>query len=386
MSVTYEARGVSPHKPDVKAAIAQLDRGLFPGAFCSAIVDPFTNDPAWCLLSHADGAGTKSAVAYLHYRRHGDPTIFEGIAQDSLVMNIDDLLCVGAVGPYVMSNTIGRNAKKIPGEVITHLVTGYRKVAETLREHGIEITICGGETADVGDLVRTLIVDSTLTTRMKRADFIDASEVKPDQVILGLASDGQTTYEPGFNSGIGTNGFTMARHELLSAKYRDEAPETYAPEIHDLAYTGRCDIDDPVPGLPLTVGEALLSPTRTYAPLIKAILADGRQGISAIFHNTGGGQTKCLNFGTGIAYVKDNLFPEAEIFRFIRETTNLPYREMLRTFNMGFRMELVCNEDRAQEIEAKALKFGIGTRVIGHTEKAESNRLIIDTLAGPIEF
>ncbi len=387
MTVTYEARGVSPDKPDVKAAVAQLDKGLFPGAFCHAMPDILGGSVAHCLLSHADGAGTKSILAYLHYKQHGDAAIFQGIAQDSLVMNTDDLLCVGATGPFVMSNTIGRNKMLIPGEVVTQIVAGYSKVVAMLGEHGVEITIAGGETADVGDLVRTVIVDSTLTVRMRRADFIDAAKVRAGQVIVGLASDGQASYEDRPNSGIGSNGITAIRHEVLNRTYRDGSPEAYAPEIHDLAYVGDYALSDLAPGLGMTVGEALLSPTRTYAPVIKAILDRGLDGISAIFHNTGGGQTKCLNFGSGIRYIKDGLFPEAPLFRFLRETRALPYREMLRSFNMGFRMEIVCDEDRAQSIIDAAGAFDIAARIYGRTEKSDGpNRLLIDTPEGIVEF
>jgi phosphoribosylformylglycinamidine cyclo-ligase len=386
MNITYEARGVSPDKPDVKAAVAQLDKGLFPGAFCHAMPDILGGSPDHCILSHADGAGTKSILAYLHYKQHGDPKIFRGIAQDSLVMNTDDLLCVGALGPFMLSNTIGRNKMLIPGEIVTEIVTGYKQVVEMLGGHGVEIVIAGGETADVGDLVRTVIVDSTLTVRMRQADFIDAAQVKPGQVIVGLASDGQATYEDRPNSGIGSNGITAIRHEMLDLSYRDYT-EAYAPEISHLAYVGQYALTDAAPGLNMTIGEALLSPTRTYAPVIKAILSEGREDISAIFHNTGGGQTKCLNFGSGIRYVKDDIFPEAPLFKLIRETRALPYREMLRTFNMGYRMEIVCDESRAASIIAHAKRFGIAAKIYGRTEKsAGANELIVTTPEGTITF
>ncbi len=383
---SYEQRGVSPHKPDVKAATAQLDKGLFPGAFCAASPDIFGGSDKHCLLSHADGAGTKSSLAYLHYLKHGDASIFESIAQDSLVMNTDDLLCVGAVGPYILSNTIGRNAKKVPGEVVTAIIRGYKQTAEMLAAHGIEVTIAGGETADVGDLVRTLIVDSSLTTRMERAKFIDASDVKPGQAIVGLASDGRASYEAKPNSGVGSNGLTALRHDLLHKQYRDEAPESYAPEIRDVAYTGKYDLDDPVPGLEMTIGEALLSPTRTYAPIVKKILDNGKDGISAIFHNTGGGQTKCLNFGRGIHYIKDGLFPVAPFFAFVQDATGASWRDMLRTYNCGTRMEIVCDEGRAAEIIDIAESYNVKAKIVGRTEVAEQNKMTIETPEGALTF
>jgi phosphoribosylformylglycinamidine cyclo-ligase len=383
---SYEQRGVSPHKPDVKAATAQLDKGLFPGAFCAASPDIFGHSEAHCLLSHADGAGTKSSLAYLHYLKHGDASIFEGIAQDSLVMNTDDLLCVGAVGPYILSNTIGRNAKKVPGEVVTAIIRGYKQTVEMLAAHGIEVTIAGGETADVGDLVRTLIVDSSLTTRMERARFIDASQVRAGQVIVGLASDGRAGYEAKPNSGVGSNGLTALRHDLLHKKYREETPETFAPEIGEVAYTGTFYIDDPVPGLNMTVGEALLSPTRTYAPIVKKILDTGKDGISAIFHNTGGGQTKCLNFGRGIHYIKDGLLPLAPFFEFVRYATGASWRDMLRTYNCGTRMEIVCDEGRAAEIIDIAESYNVKAKIVGRTEAAAQNKLTVETPEGAIEF
>ena len=386
MTITYEDRGVSAHKPEVRAAVAAQDHGLFPNAFCHAYHDLFTGSPEHCILSHADGAGTKSIIAYLHYLTHRDASVFEGIAQDSLVMNTDDLACVGALGPFVLSNTIGRNAKLVPGDVIAAIVQGYRKTCTMLAAQGIEIAMTGGETADVGDSVRTLVVDSTLTTRMRRDRFIDAGKVRPGQVIVGLASDGQATYETCPNSGIGSNGITALRHEMLDARYRDVA-EAYAPEIAGLAYVGPFGLDDLAPGLGMTVAEALLSPTRTYAPVVKVILDDGIEGISAIFHNTGGGHTKCLGFGSGIRYVKDDLFPEAPFFRLVHEVRGLRYREMLRTLNMGFRMEIVCDEARSASIVEAAARFGIAARRTGYTETVHGgNRLHVDTPDGPVEY
>jgi len=379
---TYEELGVSPHKTDVKAAILGVDSGLFPGAFCKAIPDVLANSPDHCFLLHADGAGTKSALAYIHFCRHRDPAIFEGIAQDALVMNLDDLACVGAFGPFVLSNTIGRNAKLIPREVLRAVIAGYENLAEKFRRYGIEILSCGGETADVGDLVRTIVVDSVLAVRMARKDFIDCSRVGCDQEIVGLASFGQATYESTYNSGIGSNGLTLLRHELLTERYREEFPETYAPDIGDLAYSGRFDIDDMLPGTPQTVGEALLSPTRTYAPILKEIVHAYRDSISAIFHNTGGGQTKCLNFGENIRFVKDNLFPPPPVFDFLERHTNLDKREMYRVFNMGHRVEIVGDAGIGSSIAKISERFGVEARVVGRTEPRERGASLVIKVAG----
>lgn len=384
---TYEERGVSPHKSEVKAAIKGFDAGLFPGAFCKALPDVYGGSPEHCFLLHADGAGTKSAIAYIHYRRHGDAGVFRGIAQDSLVMNLDDLICVGAMGPFVLSNTIGRNAKIVPGEVLRAVVEGYEETAEKLGSLGIDIRSCGGETADIGDLVRTIVVDSVMATRMKRKDFIDCSKVRTDQAIVGLASSGRATYEEAYNSGIGSNGLTSLRHELLTSRYRDEFPETFAPDIRDVAYTGKFDIDDPLPGTPITVGEALLSPTRSYSPIVREVLESFRGSISAILHNTGGGQTKCLSFGSSIRYVKDDLFPTPPIFEFLGKHTDLPGREMYRVFNMGHRMEIYCDPKVSTSIIEISEKYGVAARVIGHTEHQETGvSLSVVTSSGRIEY
>jgi phosphoribosylformylglycinamidine cyclo-ligase len=374
---TYESRGVSPDKPDVRRALDASDPGLFPGAFCKAVPDVLAGSEQHCVLLHADGAGTKSALAYVHYRQHGDAGVFAGIAQDSLVMNLDDLLCVGCTGPFVLSNTIGRNAKLIPGAVVSEIIRGYERVASDLRRYGVEIVPCGGETADVGDLVRTVVVDSTLVARMRRDEFINCAGVRAGHVIVGLASFGQAVYESSYNSGISTNGFTAARHELLADRYRREFPETFAPDISDLAYTGRFAIDDPLPGTSMTIGEALLSPTRTYAAVMVDVLRYLRTRISAIFHNSGGGQTKCLGFGREVRYVKDNLFPLPPVFRFLREATNLPTREMVRVFNLGHRMEIVCEPTAANDVVEIASRFGVEARVVGRVERHAGRSLVV---------
>ena len=379
---SYEDRGVSPHKPDVKKAILAIDQGLYPKAFCKAIPDIISNQEDYCFLLHADGAGTKSSLAYLQYKENNDPSVFRGIAQDSLVMNLDDLLCVGALGPFILSNTIGRNYKLIDGEIIKQIIEGYQDQANLMKEHGIDVVNCGGETADLGDLVRTVIIDSTIAVRMKRSHFIDASLVKPDQVIVGLSSSGQATYETKYNSGIGTNGFTSARHEVLNNEY----PESFAPEIYDLAYTGKFKLSDKLKDTPLTVGEALLSPTRTYAPILKLVLDEYRDNISAIFHNSGGGQTKCINFGENIRYVKDNLFNTPPIFNLIRESNNLSNHEMYRVYNMGSRMEIVCDSKVADKIIDISNKFKVDAQVIGRTEKSDKTEVLIKTKDEEIKY
>lgn len=381
-ATTYEQRGVSPDKPDVKRAVAEIDPGIFPGAFCKAIPDVLTGSPEHCMLLHADGAGTKSALAYVHFRRHGDPTVFRGIAQDSLVMNLDDLLCVGATGPYVISNTIGRNAKLVPSSVLQEIIGGYEALIGHLAQHGVEVFSCGGETADVGDLVRTVIVDTTIATRMLRGDFIDCSRVKPGHVIVGFASFGKATYEAADNSGIGTNGFTAARHEVLSSRFKVEYPESFAPEIADLAYLGSSDIDDMLPGTSATIGEALLSPTRTYAPVMVRVMPKYRRHISAVFHNSGGGLTKCLSFGNGVTYEKTNLFDVPPVFDFIRRQSHLPLRELVRVFNMGQRMELVCDPSVASEIVAVSQEYGIAAKVIGKVTKRNRGRGLLIAIEG----
>lgn len=382
----YEQRGVSAHKPDVHSALKGLEQGLYPGAFCKLIPDLFSLDPNYCLALHADGAGTKSTVAYLHYKQYGDPAIFRGIAQDSLVMNLDDLLCVGATDHFVLSNTIGRNAKIVPGEIISEIIAGYEEFAARLSKHEISITSCGGETADLGDLVRTIIVDSTLATRIPRREVIDCSRVRVGHVIVGLASFGRASYEDVENSGIGTNGFTTARHVLLSKRYRTEAPETFASEIAEFAYQGRFQLGDkPISGM--TIGEALLSPTRTYAPVLRCVLGKERPSISAIFHNSGGGLSKCLRFGKNVHYVKDNLFPTPPILSLIRSEGALSFAEMCGTFNMGHRLEIVCEESAAASVSTISESFGVSARIIGSIGPSQGpNRLTISHNGDSAEF
>lgn len=376
--IRYEDRGASADKGEVHKAIQGEHPGLFPGAFCKVLPDSLTGDPEQCLLIHADGAGTKSILAYLHWKETGDFSVFKGLAQDSLVMNVDDLACVGAFGPFLLSNTIGRNAKLIPGEAIAAIIAGYRECVAMLAGHGIEIASGGGETADLGDTVRTLVVDSTVVARMRRRSVIDGSRLRPGLSIVGLHSGGKANYESAENSGLGSNGFTMLRHEFLSPHYKAAYPEAYAPEIGNLAYTGRYRMADRLPGSSLTIGQALLSPTRTYAPILKAAVAAAGDAIAAIFHNTGGGQTKCLRFGHGLTYVKDALFDPPPAFKHLQSNPAHSPRELYRTLNMGHRMEVVCEPDAAAEIIRISRSFGVEAKVVGRTEPGTgANRLLL---------
>ncbi len=379
---SYEHRGVSPDKPDLHTALAQTGGGLFPGAFCHAVPDILGGSDEHCVILHADGAGSKSALAYLYYCEHGDPRVFRGIAQDALVMNLDDLLCVGATGPFVLSNIIGRNASIIGADILTAIIDGYVDCAQFLKEYGIEIVMCGGETADVGDLVRTVTVDATLATRIRRADFIDCSKVTPGLSIVGLASFGRAVYESEPNSGISTNGFTAARHELLGSTYKAVYPETFSPDIAELAYVGDLTIDSPLAGTASSVGGALLSPTRTYAPVVARVLDELRSEVKAIFHNTGGGQTKCLRFGNEMRYVKDDLFDPPPIFRLMQKASSLSQREMLRVFNMGHRLEIVCSPAACADIVSISRSFAVDAKVVGRTERSPGGNELLIELAG----
>lgn len=382
--IRYEDRGASADKGEVHKAIAGEDPGLFPGAFCKILPDTLTGSPDHCLLIHADGAGTKSILAYLHWRETGDLSAFRGLAQDALVMNIDDLACVGAFGPFLLSNTIGRNAKLIPGEAIAEIIAGYRDCIAMFAGHGIEIVSGGGETADLGDTVRTLVVDSTVVARAPRRSMLSGARLKPGLAIVGFASGGRATYESADNSGLGSNGYTMLRHEFLSSHYKAAYPEVFAPEIAALAYTGRFRMSDTLPapsiaGEPaMTVGQALLSPTRTYAPILKAVLDLVGDAVAAVFHNTGGGQTKCLRFGKGLTYVKDDLFALPPVFRLLRDNPALSPRELYRTLNMGHRMEVLCEPSVAADIIHTCKSFNVDAKVVGRTEASEGpNRLLL---------
>ncbi len=382
MSDAYLSLGASSEKTDVKRAIEKIDRGVFAGAFCKLIDDP-AGDEAWCAALHADGAGTKSSLAYIKHRETGDFSAYYDLAQDSVVMNLDDLLCVGATNGFVMSNTIGRNAHRVDGNAIKAVIEGYVGFISKMRELGVNIAMSGGETADVGDLVSTLIVDSTFFMRMKRADVIDCDNIAPGDVIVGFASFGKATYESKYNSGIGSNGLTAARHLLLNHDYAEKYPESFSPTIDSAkAYSGAYRITDLLPadaGLPaMAAGDALLSPTRTYAPIVRDILAAGRSRIHGIIHCTGGGQLKCRGFGRGLHYIKDNLFDTPPLFRAIAENGAIGSREMYSVFNMGHRLEMYCAPEYAPELIAAAAKYGVGAKIVGRVEPSEGeNRVTI---------
>jgi phosphoribosylformylglycinamidine cyclo-ligase len=377
--IRYEDRGASADKAEVHKAIAGEHPGLFPGAFCKVLPDTLTGSPDHCVLIHADGAGTKAILAYLHWKETGDLSAFRGLAQDSLVMNIDDLACVGVFGPMLLSNTIGRNAKLIPGDAIAEIIAGYRECIAMFAAQGIDIVSGGGETADLGDTVRTLVVDSTLVARAPRKHILSGDRLKPGLAIVGLYSGGRASYESAENSGLGSNGYTMLRHEFLSSHYKSAYPEIFAPEIAALAYTGKYRMDDPLPGSDMTVGQALLSPTRTYAPILKAALAQAGDAIAAIFHNTGGGQAKCLRFGRGLTYIKDNLFDPPPAFRSLRQNSAMAPRELYRTLNMGHRMEILCEPGAADDLIAVSKSFGVDAKIVGRTEASSgANRLLLN--------
>ena len=365
----YAQRGVSSSKSEVHAVVDNLDRGVFPGAFCKIGSDILTGDPAKCNIIHSDGSGTKSTLAYLHYREAGDPSAFRKTAQDSLVMNIDDLLCVGAIDGILISSTVNRNARAVPGEALAQLISGTEDFLATLRDYGVGVHSGGGETADVGDLTGTVTVDSCAVVVMDRADVIDNANIKPGLAIVGLASSGQASYETFENSGIGSNGLTSARHDLLSPYYLDKYPET-ADESTDkeFLYCGPYKMDDPLPDSNLTVGEALLSPTRTYAPVIKKLLTENRESIYGMVHCSGGGQTKCIRFGTGVHHIKDNFLPVPPIFKAIQKASGTTDEEMFRVYNMGHRMEIFCDPEAANAIIAQSESFGIPAQIVGRTE------------------
>lgn len=388
----YQQRGVSAGKAEVHAAIAHQDQGLFPGAFCKIVPDHLGGDPTQCLLMHADGAGTKSSLAYLVWRETGDASVWAGIAQDSLVMNLDDCACVGALGPYLISNTIGRNAKRIPGEVIAGIVAGYQRLCERLTALGLPCIMTGGETADVGDLVRTLIVDSTITARLPRAQVIDAARMAPGDAIVGFSATGQAAWEDAPNHGMGSNGLTSARHELLGADYRARYAETYAPEVKpELVYCGRFRVGDPLPGDPaVTVGKAILSPTRTYLPLIRDLVqAIGPADLHGLIHCSGGGQSKIVKFGRpGNRYVKDAPFPVPPLFAALKEGTGQSWAEMYAVYNMGWRLEAVVPPARIEACLAAARAARIEARVVGRVESTggAGREVVVATPDGPAVY
>jgi len=364
----YKKLGVSSKKEDVHNALKSIDKGLFPGAFCKIIEDINDRDD-FCSVFHADGAGTKASLAYMYYKETGDISIFKGIVRDAMVMNLDDFLCIGATGNIYFSNNLGRNSQFVKGDVIETIIKEYYNYSEKLTSLGIKIKMCGGETADIGDIVKTLVVDASAFTSMKKDEVIDASNIKTNDIIIGLASYGKTSYEDEYNSGIGSNGLTLARHGILSHKYYEKYPECYDQNLDEkFVFFGKYDLTDMIDELNLTIGKALLSPTRTYAPVIKDILKEHRKEIHGIIHNTGGGQTKILKFGKGIKYVKNNLFMIPKIFKLIQRSSETQWKEMFSVFNMGHRMELLCDESLAPEIMKIAKKYKIDSKIIGYCE------------------
>ncbi len=383
----YMMRGVSASKEDVHNAIKNVDKGLYPKAFCKIIPDYLGGDPEYCNIMHADGAGTKSSLAYAYWRETGDLSVWKGIAQDALIMNIDDLLCVGATDNILVSSTIGRNKHLIPGEVISAIINGTEELLADLRSQGVSAYSTGGETADVGDLVRTIIVDSTVTCRMRRADVVDNANIKAGDVIVGLASYGQATYETGYNGGMGSNGLTSARHDVFCKEIAEKYPETYdhaTPE--ELVYSGTKRLTDPVEGSPINAGLLVLSATRTYAPVIKAILEKMRSHIDGMVHCSGGAQTKVMHFVENKLVIKDNLFPIPPLFKLIQEQSGTDWQEMYKVFNMGHRMEIYVAPEYADQVISISESFGIPAQIIGRVEEAEANSLTIISEYGTFQY
>lgn len=387
MNERYMQRGVSASKEDVHQAIANLDKGLFPHAFCKIVEDVLGNDPEYCNIMHADGAGTKSSLAYMYWRRTGNLDVWKGIAQDAIIMNTDDLLCVGAVDNILVSSTIGRNKNLIPGEVIAAIINGTEEVLQMLRDHGVNAVLTGGETADVGDLVRTIIVDSTVTCRMRRDQVISNDQIRPGDVIVGLASFGQANYEREYNGGIGSNGLTSARHDVFGKSIKHEYPESFDPAVPDaLVYSGNFDLTDPVAETPVDMGRLVLSPTRTYAPIMVEVLRQLRKEIHGLVHCSGGAQTKVLHFVDNLHVVKDNLFETPPLFRHIQEQSSTDWKEMYKVFNMGHRMEIYLDERHAEEVISISKSFGVDAQVVGAVKDATGKKLTISGPYGTFEY
>jgi phosphoribosylformylglycinamidine cyclo-ligase len=379
----YNQRGVSATKDEVHAAIQKIDKGLFPKAFCKIVPDFLGNDPEYCNIMHADGAGTKSSLAYAYWKETGDLSVWKGIAQDALVMNIDDLLCVGATDHILLSSTIGRNKRLIPGEVIAAIINGTEELVEELKSYGVNIYTTGGETADVGDLVRTIIVDSTVTCRMKKSDVIDNGNIAAGDVIVGLSSSGQASYETFYNGGMGSNGLTSARHDVFSKAVAEKYPDTYDSGINsDLVYSGSKLLTDKVEGVPVDAGKLVLSPTRTYAPVVKAILDHHRSDIHGMVHCSGGGQTKVLHFVDELHIIKDNLFDVPPLFQLIKEQSGTEWKEMYQVFNMGHRMEFYVKPQMAEVIMQIAKEFNIESKIVGRVEASDKKKLTIKSNHG----
>ncbi len=387
-SKRYAGRGVSASKEDVHQAIQNIDKGLFPKAFCKIVPDYLTNDEDYCLIMHADGAGTKSSLAYMYWKETGDLSVWKGIAQDALIMNIDDLLCVGATDHILLSSTIGRNKNRIPGEVIAAIINGTEELISELQSYGVTIHSTGGETADVGDLVRTIIVDSTVTARMKRADVIDNANIKSSDVIVGLASFGQATYEKTYNGGMGSNGLTSARHDVFSHELAAKYPESYDDLVpKELVYSGTKQLVDNVEDSSLDAGKLVLSPTRTYAPIIKKILEKyTSKEIHGMVHCSGGAQTKILHFIENLHIIKDNLFPVPPLFQMIQEQSKTEWKEMYQVFNCGHRMELYVSEAIADDIIAISKSFNVDAQIVGRVEAADSKQLTIESEYGIFKY
>jgi len=387
MNERYMQRGVSASKEDVHQAISKLNKGLFPNAFCKIVEDTLGNDPDYCNIMHADGAGTKSSLAYLYWKETGDLSVWKGIAQDAIIMNIDDLLCVGATNNILVSSTIGRNKNLIPGEVISAIINGTEEVLQMLRDNGVNAVLTGGETADVGDLVRTIIVDSTVTARMRREDVISNDKIKPGSVIVGISSFGKAKYEEDFNGGMGSNGLTSARHDVFNKVLKTKYPESFDPLVpEELVYSGKYNLTDVAPGAVMDMGKLVLSPTRTYAPILAEALKYLRPKIHGIVHCSGGAQTKVLHFVDNVHIIKDNLFATPPLFRIIQEESGTDWKEMYKVFNMGHRMEVYMEDKYAEEIIDIAEYYGVDAKVIGRVQPSEGKKLTIHSEHGTFEY
>ena len=383
----YMMRGVSASKEDVHNAIKNIDKGIFPKAFCKIIPDILGGDPEYCNIMHADGAGTKSSLAYMYWKETGDLGVWRGIAQDALIMNIDDLLCVGATDNILVSSTIGRNKLLVPGEVISAIINGTEELLAELRDLGVNAYSTGGETADVGDLVRTIIVDSTVTCRMKRKDVISNGNIRPGDVIVGLSSYGQASYEKSYNGGMGSNGLTSARHDVFGKYLATKYPESYDNAVPDeLVYSGALKLTDKIAELGIDAGNLVLSPTRTYAPVIKKLLDEMRSQIHGMVHCSGGAQTKIMHFVEKMKVVKNNLFPVPPLFNIIQEQSGTDWHEMYKVFNMGHRMEIYVDSSNAQKVIEISHSFGIDAQIVGYTEASDRNELIIESDKGRFEY
>ncbi len=388
VSKRYAQRGVSAAKEDVHSAIKNIDKGLFPKAFCKIVPDHLTGSEDHCLIMHADGAGTKSSLAYMYWKETGDISVWKGIAQDALIMNIDDLLCVGATDNIMLSSTIGRNKNLIPAEVLSAIINGTEELLADLKKHGVTIHSTGGETADVGDLVRTIIVDSTVTARMKRSEVIDNANIKPGDVIVGLASFGQASYEKEYNGGMGSNGLTSARHDVFDNYLAEKFPESFDAAVPaDLVYSGKTKLTDSVENSPIDAGKLVLSPTRTYAPIIKEILSKyDSTDVHGMVHCSGGAQTKILHFISENHIIKDNLFPIPPLFKLIQENSGTDWKEMYQVFNMGHRMEIYVNEAIAEDLIAISKRFNVDAQIIGRVEASAEKKLTINSEFGTYKY